>query len=214
MSLSSDAVAAEVEAAQGRPMQQRRRGVELEEALLEAAWQELAEKGYDGITYEGVASRAATSRAVVYRRWPKKPDLVLAAIRHFRLSTVGPTPDTGSLRGDLRTVFVDANQDRFWIALVSMTRLGGYFTETGTGPADIRSSIIDGQPTRLDAIWERAIARGEVDEARVTPRVRQLPFDLFRDQLMMTLRPIPVEDIDAILDEIVLPLVRRVPPPA
>ena len=47
---------------------QRRRGIALEEALLDAAWAELTERGYDGFTIDAVAARAGTSRAVLYRR--------------------------------------------------------------------------------------------------------------------------------------------------
>ncbi|WP_460358133.1 TetR family transcriptional regulator [Actinoallomurus acanthiterrae] len=36
----------------------RRRGQELEDALLDAAWEELAEVGYGRFTIEGVAARA------------------------------------------------------------------------------------------------------------------------------------------------------------
>ena len=45
----------------------RRRGTALEAALLEAAWDELSEVGYAALTMEGVAARARTSRAVLYR---------------------------------------------------------------------------------------------------------------------------------------------------
>ena len=57
----------------------RRRGATLEKALLDATWEELVEKGYDGLTIESVAERAQTARAVIYRRWPSKPELVRAA---------------------------------------------------------------------------------------------------------------------------------------
>ncbi|MFZ2625286.1 MAG: helix-turn-helix domain-containing protein, partial [Propionibacterium sp.] len=57
----------------------RRRGPALEAALLDAAWQVLLEVGYDELTFEAVAAVAGTSRAVLYRRWPAKPELVRAA---------------------------------------------------------------------------------------------------------------------------------------
>jgi len=38
----------------------RRRGPELEAALLEAAWAELVEGGYSGFTIDGVAARCST----------------------------------------------------------------------------------------------------------------------------------------------------------
>src|SRR5580700_7651983 len=86
---------------QARRTRQRRRGEELEAALLEAAWEELVEAGFAKMTMESVAARAKTGVAVLYRRWPNKEDLVLAAIRHFRAAHPIDIPDTGSLRDDM-----------------------------------------------------------------------------------------------------------------
>lgn len=55
----------------------RRRGVELEEAICRAAYDELTEEGYAAFTIESVAARAQTGKASIYRRWPTKDDLLL-----------------------------------------------------------------------------------------------------------------------------------------
>src|SRR5271167_1232862 len=95
---------------------QRRRGQVLEEALLDAAWAELTERGYDEFTIDGVAARAGTSRAVLYRRWPGKQQLVQAAL----VSVVGKdsvvAPDTGTLRGDVIALLRQANNKRVRMA--------------------------------------------------------------------------------------------------
>src|SRR5579862_9743593 len=83
-----------------RPAQHRRRGEELEAALLAAAWEELVEAGFARLTMESVAARAKTGVAVLYRRWPNKDDLVIAAIHHYGDTRPVEIPDTGSLRGD------------------------------------------------------------------------------------------------------------------
>lgn len=54
----------------------------------------------------------------------------------------------------------------------------------------------------------RAIERGEIDPAKLTPRIAALPFDLLRAETMMTLRPVAAEVIEEIVDTIFLPLVR------
>src|SRR6201992_1835695 len=82
----------------------RRRGAALEDALLDAAWDELQAAGYQAMTMEAVADRAGTSRAVLYRRWPKRAELVLAALRRHRPISSGEVPATGSLRGDVLTL--------------------------------------------------------------------------------------------------------------
>jgi AcrR family transcriptional regulator len=50
---------------------------------------------------ESVAARARTGVAVLYRRWPRKDDLVMAAIANHGTMNPVDMPDTGSLRGDM-----------------------------------------------------------------------------------------------------------------
>ena len=78
----------------------RRRGVELYRAVFHAVLTELAQSGYGALTVDAVARRARVSKATLYRRWPSKRDLVLAAVQ---ASVPDPDhlPDTGTLRGDL-----------------------------------------------------------------------------------------------------------------
>src|SRR6266851_255059 len=79
----------------------RRRGAELDHALLTAAWDELIENGYENLTMESVADRAKTSRPVISRRWADRRELVMAAMSHWFECNPLAAPDTGSLRGDL-----------------------------------------------------------------------------------------------------------------
>ncbi|MEV6880175.1 TetR/AcrR family transcriptional regulator [Amycolatopsis sp. NPDC051128] len=61
----------------------RRRGTELEDAILRAAAEELAESGYAGLTMERVAQRAGTNKNALYRRRPNRAALGVAAYRHL-----------------------------------------------------------------------------------------------------------------------------------
>jgi hypothetical protein len=54
---------------------------------------------------------------------------------------------------------------------------------------------------------QRAVDRGEIDPARLTPRIANLPTDLMRHELMMTLQPIGEATLVDIVDNIFLPLV-------
>src|SRR5580693_5808386 len=87
-----------------RPVATRRRGAALEHALLDAAWEELQSSGYARLTMERVAERAGTSRAVIYRRWRNRAELVIAAMRHHQPLYSDSVPDTGTLRGDALAV--------------------------------------------------------------------------------------------------------------
>lgn len=119
----------------------RRRGPALEEALLDAAWTELTERGYDELTIDGVAVRAGTSRAVLYRRWPNKQELVLAAVAHEVAKDVVVAPDTGSLRGDAIALLRQANKVRVGLVVPLLTRLGGFYQQTGSSLADLETLV-------------------------------------------------------------------------
>jgi AcrR family transcriptional regulator len=188
---------------------QRRRGAALETALLDAAWDELVDKGYDGFTIDAVAERARTSRAVLYRRWSTKQELVRAAIGHAGdQQRNDEIPDTGSLRDDVVEVLRGANRSRAWFGIMMAMQLSGYFADTGSGPADLRGALMAGRVNRIEALLTRAVERGEADPAKLSPRVVAVPFDLYRQELMMTLKPVPDEVIESIVDEVFMPLVR------
>ena len=70
-----------------------------DKAILDATLQILNEKGYAGMTIDGVAARTGVGLPTIYRRWPSKPALVIAALT--RSPGLSPTPDTGALRDDL-----------------------------------------------------------------------------------------------------------------
>ena len=185
----------------------RRRGQELEDALLDAAWDALIEGGYAAFTIDAVAGRAGTSRPVIYRRWKTREDLTLAAIGHHVTRDVRPIPDTGTLRDDVIAVLLDANETRIAMAAIIVGQLGTYYQETRTSPADLRRQMLGDRTTPMETVIRRAVERGEIDPARVTPRIANLPFDLLRHEVMMTLAPVPKETIVDIVDDIFLPLV-------
>nr|WP_177246830.1 TetR/AcrR family transcriptional regulator [Mycobacterium malmoense] len=187
---------------------QRRRGRALEEALLDAAWAELAERGYDDFTFDSVAARAGTSRAVLYRRWPGKQELVLAALKCEVGKDVIVIPDTGSLRGDVIALLRQANKVRVGLATLLFTQLGGFYRQTGTSLADLSAFVQGGRDALLEQAIQRAIDRGEIDPERVTERIARLPVDLFRHEILMTLRPLSDEAIEEIVDAVFLPLLR------
>jgi AcrR family transcriptional regulator len=186
----------------------RRRGFKLEAALLQAAWDELTEVGYAAFTMEGVAVRAKTSRAVLYRRWPNRPELVVAALQHHIGSDPFEVPDTGSLRDDLLAVLRHLSTNVDDLGVLSFL-IADSFNEVGWSPAVLRERALAGTAKGGTAlVIERAIVRGEIDPARLSPRVRSLPVDLVRHEAIMTQAPVPDATLVEIVDRIFLPLVR------
>jgi AcrR family transcriptional regulator len=120
---------------QAQQARRRRRGEELEAALLEAAWEELAEAGFARLTMESVAARAKTGVAVLYRRWPNKDELVLTTLRHHGTTHPVESPDTGSLRGDMIGLLSGFSSGRVAFVTVVSAAFSGLLASTGLTPA-------------------------------------------------------------------------------
>lgn len=191
------------------PPPARRRGAELEAALLGAAWDELDENGFARFTFDAVAARARTSRSVIYRRWSDTDALAIAAIRHHFDKDAVIAPDTGTLRGDMIARLRSVSDRRAGVAVMIGAQLSGLFGPGGMTLAAARERLIGERTEWADVALERAHARGEIDIDRIPPSVRTLPYDLLRQKLLMTLAPVSDEDIAVIVDEIFLPLVAR-----
>ncbi|RDV44581.1 TetR family transcriptional regulator [Leifsonia sp. ku-ls] len=184
----------------------RRRGAALEQALLQAAWEEIDENGYAGLTMEAVAARAGTSRPVLARRWATRSDLALAAIRHHFAADPIHVADHGSLREDTLDLLRQMNTRRRGLVTELLLRFSGIITEADGGIAGLRERLIDGQPQQMQTILDRAAARGEVDPARLSPVVADLPLTLVRHEMLFHLKPADDAVLQSFVDEVFLPL--------
>jgi AcrR family transcriptional regulator len=187
---------------------QRRRGNGLELALFTAALAELRAVGYRKLTFDGVAARAGTSKAVLYRRWNTRRELVIAALRSVKPDLPGPAPDTGSLRGDVIANFGHIDESRgalpldIGLGLLTDTqgdaKLHEYFLRR------IRQASVD----ILMPALQRAESRGEIPTAALPERIITLPFDLARLEIVMTGKPPTKAAIVQIVDELYLLLLK------
>ncbi len=137
----------------GRP-----RGAPVVDAVLAAVRVELAESGFDGLSVERVARRAAVNKTSVYRRWPSREALVAAAMEGL-LDDFGADPDTGDLRTDLLALFTPiaafaANPDGAALLRAALTRTAG------GAPAIAARRLGTGVPP-AHRIAERAAGRGQ-----------------------------------------------------
>lgn len=180
----------------------RRRGAALEDAILDAAWSELEVSGYSDFTFQAVAERAGTSRAVLYRRWPTKASIASAAIvRHIKLNPI-TVPDLGNFRDEM-CLLLRRFADR------APPRLLGLIFEMSQDMAAEGASFMDHrfQDFPMKDVLERALARGEVDKDNLTPRVVRLPFSLVMHEVVITVKQISDTAIAEIVDQTFLPLI-------
>jgi AcrR family transcriptional regulator len=186
----------------------RRRGEELEQAILDAAWDELNEVGYTAFTIESVAARAATSKPVIYRRWPGRAELVLAAWARHRPPLTRAT-DTGGLRSDLIALF---NRLARRAEGMMSEAIAGVMGEAFRHPeiAEILRERLRSAPLGnwVQEIVDRAAERGELTHVVVPPRAARTPLDLVRNETMMLSGPITDETVAELVDEVYLPLLR------
>lgn len=163
----SDAEAGPAETSRrpGRP-----RSEQAEQAIIEATLDLFAEQGFEGVCVEAVAARAGVGKATIYRRWPNKEELLLAALSSMK----SPLPEpTGSVRDDLVAQMsvmcadrADPRKARRYALLLGegqkYPRLMARYKETVIGPrrdairAVIRRGIASGE-LRADADVEIAL---------------------------------------------------------
>jgi AcrR family transcriptional regulator len=82
------------------PVRGRPRSAEADDAILAAALDQFCDYGYDGLSVERVASCAGVAKTTIYRRYPTKLDLVMAALERAKDTAHAPE-GSGSLHDDL-----------------------------------------------------------------------------------------------------------------
>jgi len=88
----------------GRPRSEATR-----ERLLDAAFRVIRARGYDGMTFDAVATEAGAGKTTIYRLWDSKAAFAVEAL--FRASEPDLRfPDTGSIREDFRRQITDLSQ--------------------------------------------------------------------------------------------------------
>lgn len=85
----------------GRPRSESSR-----EAILEAAFRLLVERGYAGFGFEPVAAAAGTGKTTIYRWWKSKAELAVDAFFHATEAELR-FPNTGTAQGDFRAQIIE-----------------------------------------------------------------------------------------------------------
>ena len=180
----------------------------LDGAILSAVLEGLAERGYDRMSMDDVATRARVGKAAIYRRWPAKAVVVADAIAHWRrgLGSVQP-PNTGSLRGDIDALAV-AVPDLNEAEVGTMKVVIGVATAATHDPvlAAALDELVLSQPRRMiGVVLDNAVARGEIPAGRDLALIGDaaLGLNILR---AITGRPIDRVFIRRVLEDLVLPL--------
>ncbi|MFX3618829.1 MAG: TetR/AcrR family transcriptional regulator [Sporolactobacillus sp.] len=187
----------------------RRRGTELETALLSAAWSQLQALGYQKLTMEGIAAAAHTTKTVIYRRWSKKALIVIAAFKRFGPTIDFKMPDTGDLRTDLYALLTTPVEafsilGRETVQGLIADQIGESINEVFMAANSNNNWI----KQATDEILAHAESRGEIEPDQISERIKNLPVLLLVNEILAngTLTKTAVAEI---VDTILMPLFKN-----
>ncbi|TXS45036.1 TetR/AcrR family transcriptional regulator [Streptomyces sp. uw30] len=145
-------------------------------AVLEAADDLLVEKGFAGVTMEGIASRAGVAKQTIYRWWSTKADVLMDAFLQDATEDLTP-PDTGDFPADLRAYLhrlawflAESQPGAVFRSLLAQAQHDPVFAE------EFRARCLTAQRHRDRALLERAVTAGRLPSS--------LDLDTETDQLV------------------------------
>jgi AcrR family transcriptional regulator len=204
----------------GQPGAARRTGRPVDHSrdaeILAVTLDALAEQDYEQVTLDAVATRAGRAKTTLYRRWPTKVDLVLAAVRAAgRPPEADDLPDEGSLRADLLAV-IDSpwlggpdRRSAVFAGLTSAARSSERLADA------VRVQVTEPYVELYQALLQRAVDRGQVASAlgQRVPLLAQVIPAMSSHRLGAAREPIGRAFFVSVVDEIVLPALGSPGPP-
>ncbi|GAA5185734.1 TetR/AcrR family transcriptional regulator [Rugosimonospora acidiphila] len=130
--------------------------------MLDATAALLDEGGYPAATVDAIAGRSGVSKATIYKHWPTRAAVAASAFGRVMADEMPPV-DTGSTEGDvvehlrrLAAFYASARGQVFAQLLAACV------VEPAGAPY-FREFFLAGRREAITAIWQRAVARGDVD---------------------------------------------------
>lgn len=173
-----------------------------DQRIVEAAAGLMLERGVADVTVDEVAEQARVGKATVYRRYPSKDALALAALQ-MMFGTQVAVPDTGSFREDMIIVYTDTIRFAGSKKGSAFLRLAAGAATRSRKAADIYREAYEQRRDQFGVIIDRALERGEL--------VEDLNRALFLDSLpallvwrTITNQPLPpLDQVPALIDGII-----------
>lgn len=133
-------------------------------AVHAAAIAQLSERGYRGVTVDGVARAAGVHPATVYRRWGGV-DGILQDVASEVVATSLPVPDTGSFDADVESFCVALQRTLTQTPAGDLVQAMVAAATADELAAGLLSAFILERHETVAAIVRRAQRRGEVSDA-------------------------------------------------
>lgn len=192
------------------PSEHRKRGPELEAAILKAALNVMQTKGYDHMTMTEIATAAHTNKNAIYRRWENKLTVATEAVKRYFL--LHPElvkldcPDTGNLRDDLLALMrlpIPA------IQVIGIHNLKAIALDTLPNVSNVKFDFMNDNYFQrfLNTILQNAANRGELhtDPAKLSPAAKVQP-TLLMLSYVISERPYNEAAVESMVDNVLLPV--------
>lgn len=178
-----------------------------EAQLLAVTLELLQEHGYDRLTLDAVATTAHASKATLYRRWPTKAELVMAAFVEGTRQ-VAVDPDTGTLRGDLLNLgesicaHVSAHAGTIRAVAVETSR-------SAELEAMMQEQFLDQRKALMSDVLARAVDRGEIDASAITEDLWDVLPGYLIYRSVLTGRAPSSRTVQDLVDNVLIPSLTR-----
>ncbi len=162
----------------------------------------IAEQGVRAVTVEAVAVRAGIARTTLYRRWQSSERLILEVMRQELTPRASPVADTGSFRGDLKSLLLDLRN--FLSSEPGVSIMEAVFFSRGS--VDTAEAIHGFWKTRfqvLSEITKRAEARRELPPTADPRRIIEFAAAPVYFTMFVWREPVTSAYIDEIVDFVV-----------
>jgi len=165
--------------------------------VLSATLELFAEHGFAGLSIEAVAARASVNKTTVYRRWPTKTDLLVAALVFLREEDP-PPPDTGALHSDLEELLLR------WAEHMATPRRRAIMQALLLGNSDpelqaLVRRVREQRPAIPSVVFERALSRGELPKGSDTQLISAALLGPLHSRTHWKHEPIDVEFVRSLV---------------
>lgn len=163
----------------------------------------LQQHGYERLTVDEVAATARASKATMYRRWPTKAELVLAAVIDG-ISQAAVAPETGTLRGDLLEIADTVSEQAQRHAATMRAVLAETTRDAALGDV-LQQQFFDQRRKVIAQVMRQAVDRGEISADAVNDDLLDLLPGYLVYRAVIRNRPASRPTIVALVDNVILP---------
>ncbi len=175
-------------------------------AILHAADDLLIERGYAGVTIEGIAARAGVAKQTVYRWWPSKFEVLMDTFLEDAAADLA-IPDTGTTTEDLRRhlhqlvdFLTEDAAGKVMLALIGQAQHDPAVAEV------FQRRYLDGRRALDRTILERGVVRGDVRPGVDLDLVIDVLYGPIYHRVLLTGLSVENEFIDTLVDRVFIAL--------